>query len=59
MCIDQILLAFKKDSRGYSRQEGEDLTYANYFKNQGYMGRMLKMKLTGETKRRARLALKP
>lgn len=58
VCIDQILVAFKKESRGYSRREGEDLTYANYFKNQGYMGRILKMKVTGETKRRARVALK-
>jgi len=56
-CIDQILVAFKKESRGYSRREGEDLTYANYFKNQRYMGRMLKMKLTREIKRRARVAL--
>jgi hypothetical protein len=58
VCIDQILVAFKKESRGYSRREGEDLTYANYFKNQGYMGRMLKMKLTSEVKRRARVVLK-
>jgi hypothetical protein len=57
-CIDQILVAFKKESRGYSRREGEELTYANYFKNQSYMARMLKAKLTGDIKRFARVALK-
>jgi hypothetical protein len=57
-CIDQILVAFKKESRGYSRREGEELTYANYFKNQSYMAKMLKTKLTGDTKRHSRDALK-
>ena len=37
VCIDQILVAFKKESRGYSKREGEELTYANYFKNQSYV----------------------
>ncbi len=57
-CIDQILVAFKKESRGYSRREGEELTYANYFKNQSYVARMLKAMLTGDIKRYARVALK-
>ena len=57
-CIDQILVAFKKESRGYSRRGGEELTYANYFKNQSYVARILKAGLTGEIKRCARAALK-
>jgi len=56
-CIDQILGAFKKESRGYSKREGEELTYANYFKNQSYMAHMLKAKLSGDIKQRARIAL--
>jgi hypothetical protein len=57
-CIDQILVAFKKESRGYSAREGEELTYANYFKNQSYVARMLKARLTGDIKRCARVVLK-
>jgi len=57
LCIDHILRAFKKESSGYSKQEGEELTYANYFKNQGYVSRMLKVGLPGEVKRCARVAL--
>jgi hypothetical protein len=57
-CIDHILAAFKKESRAYSRREGEALTYANYFKAQGYMARMLNSGLPGEIKRCARAALK-
>ena len=41
-CIDHILVAFKKESRGYSRREGEELTYANYFKNQSSCRRYAK-----------------
>ena len=58
-CIDHILVAFKKESRGYSRREGEELTYANYFKSQSYVARMLKAGLPREIKRCARAALKP
>jgi hypothetical protein len=57
-CIDHILVGFKKESRGYSRREGEELTYANYFKNQSFVARMLKAKLPSEIKRDARIALK-
>jgi hypothetical protein len=57
-CIDHILVAFKKDARGYSKREGEELTYANYFKNQSSVARMLKAKLPGDIKRYARVALK-
>lgn len=56
-CIDHILVAFKKESRGYSRREGQDLTYANYFKNQSSVARMLKAGLPSEIKRCARAAL--
>jgi hypothetical protein len=41
----------------YSRREGEELTYANYFKNQGYVARMLKSGLPGEIKRYDHAAL--
>lgn len=57
-CIDHILVAFKKESQGRSRRKGEELTYVNYFKNQGYVARMLKGPLPGEIKRSARTALK-
>jgi len=56
-CIDQIIVVFNKESRGHSRREGEDLTYANYFKNQGYVARLLGAKLSGDIKRCARAAL--
>jgi hypothetical protein len=56
-CIDGILSAFKKESRRYSKREGDELSYANYFKNQTYVTRMLKTALTGEIKRRAAAVL--
>lgn len=58
-CIDHIVKAYKTESRLHSRREGEELTYANYFKNQGYVSRALKSKLSGEMKRCARVVLKP
>jgi hypothetical protein len=58
-CIDQIIVAFKKESRGHSSREGEELTYANYFKNQSYVARMLNAKLPADIKRSARVALEP
>lgn len=56
-CIDQILVAFKRESRSYSRREGQELTYANYFKNQSSVARMLKANLTGDIRRCSRIAL--
>lgn len=58
VCIDHIIAAFKKEARQYSRREGGELTYANYFRAQVYVSRMLKKGLTGEIKRCARAALK-
>ena len=57
-CIDHIRETFKKESTKYSRREGEELTYANYFKNQGYMARLLKAPMSGDMKRCARAVLK-
>jgi hypothetical protein len=57
-CIDHIVTAFKKEARQYSRREGQELTYANYFKSQSSVARMLKTGLPGELKRCARAALK-
>ncbi|MCE9508320.1 MAG: AIPR family protein [Alphaproteobacteria bacterium] len=57
-CIDQILLAYKKETRSYSKREGEELSYANYFKNQSYVARILKAKLTTDIKRYARVVLR-
>jgi hypothetical protein len=57
-CIDHILVAFKKESSKYSRREGEELTYANYFKSQSYMSGLLGAPLGGEIKRCARAVLK-
>ena len=42
----------------YSRREGQELTYANYFKSQSSVARILKAGLPGEIKRCARAALK-
>lgn len=57
-CIDQIVAAFKKEARQYSRREGRDLTHANYFKSQSSVGRILKMRMPREIKSYARAALK-
>lgn len=56
--IDYILESFKKESRKYSRREGEEMTYANYFKNQKYMARILKRSLSRKLKSCARTALR-
>jgi hypothetical protein len=58
VCIDHIVAAFKKEARQYSRREGQELSYANYFKSQSSVARMLKARLPGEIKRCARAALK-
>jgi len=57
-CIDHIVVAFKKEAKQYSRREGQELTYANYFKSQSSVARILKAGLPGEIKRCARAALK-
>jgi hypothetical protein len=57
-CIDHILEFFKREAAKYSRREREDLSYDNYFKNQGYMTRLLEAPLGGEIKRCARAVLK-
>jgi len=41
-CINHIVAAFKKETRQYLRREGQELTYANYFKSQSSIARMLK-----------------
>lgn len=56
-CIDHILEAFARESRSYSKIEGAELTYANYFKNQGALARMLNAPLGTDIKRIARVAL--
>lgn len=53
-CIDHIMEAFSKESRRYARKEGEDLTYANYFKNQGYISKMLESPLGSKIRQSAR-----
>ena len=56
-CIDHLLLAFKKEAKSYSRREGHDLSYANYFKNQTSVARMLKAGLPRNVRRCAIAAL--
>jgi hypothetical protein len=56
-CIDHIIEAFERESRAYSKREGEELTYANYFKSQGALARMLNAPLGAVVKRAARVAL--
>lgn len=57
-CIDHVLEAFKKEATRYSREFGDELTYANYFKSQGYLTRLVEASLGGEIKRCARAVLK-
>jgi hypothetical protein len=52
-CIDHILEAFARESK----REGKELTYANYFKSQGALARMLSAPLGTNIKRLARVAL--
>jgi hypothetical protein len=57
-CIDHIVAAFKKEARQYSRREGRELTYANYFKSQSSVARMLKAGLPTEIRKHARATIK-
>ena len=56
-CIDHILVAFKKEAAIHKKKKGEILTYANYFKNQSSMERMLRPQMTPSLRRLARAAL--
>lgn len=56
-CIDHIVNAFKKEAKKNLRRGGEELTNANYFKNQKSLALMLKAGLPAEIKRYARAAL--
>jgi hypothetical protein len=56
-CIDHIVAAFKKEAKQYSRHQGQELTYANYFKSQSSIARIMKAGLPGEIRRYARAAL--
>lgn len=57
-CIDHILRAFKSQTKRYARQEGKDLTYANYFKRQGAIAPIFEARLPGAIKRLGRMAMK-
>lgn len=57
-CIDHILRAFKVQTKRYARQEGKDLTYANYFKSQGALAPIFEARLPGAIKRLGRMAMK-
>ena len=55
--IDQIVASLAKEARQYARREGRELTYANFFKSQTSVGRILKSALPSDIKKYARLAL--
>jgi hypothetical protein len=57
-CIDHMLEAFKKEASRQFRKSGDELTYANYFRSQGSMTRLLEAPLGGDIKRRVRAVLK-
>ncbi len=57
-CIDHTIDTFKKESAREARKTGDELTYANYFKSQWYMTRLVEAPLGGEIKRSARAVLK-
>lgn len=48
--IDFILENYRKESRRHAKKEGENLTYANYFKNQSYILQMLRSPLNARIK---------
>ncbi len=56
-CVDYIRDAFKKESRNYARQKGEELTHANYFKTQKYVACILKAPMPRRITSLARAAL--
>jgi hypothetical protein len=56
--FDHILEKYAKEAKAFARKEGEELTYANYFKAQGSVARLLKAPLPGTLKRLARAVLK-
>lgn len=57
-CIDQVVAAYKKDAGKYSKKEKKALSHANYFKNQSYISRILKSKLSGKIKKYSRAVLR-
>lgn len=56
-CIDQTVGAIKKEVMRHARESDDELTYANYFKSQGAMTRLLELSLGGDIKRCARAVL--
>jgi hypothetical protein len=52
--LDQIVMAYKIDAKRYAKTERHVLSYANYFKNQGYISRILEGRLTPDVRRYAR-----
>jgi hypothetical protein len=57
-CIDHIVAAYKNDAGKYSKNEKKALSYANYFKNQSYISRLLESKLSGKIKKYSRAVLR-
>lgn len=50
-CVAHIVECYKIEARNHRGLEGEDLTHANYFKNQGYISKALNANLRGEINR--------
>lgn len=57
--LDQIVTAYKVDARKYLKTEKRVLSHANYFKNQGYISRILRAKPSPDVRRYARMVLQP
>jgi hypothetical protein len=57
-CIDHMLENFKKEASRHSRESGDELTYANYFKSQSSLTRLMEAPIGGNIKRGARAVLK-
>jgi hypothetical protein len=55
--LDQIVAAYRKDAKKHRKSGLGALTYANYFKNQGYVSAILKTKPAPDLRKHARAAL--
>lgn len=56
-CIDYVVDEYKREAKRYARDGGEELTYANYFKNRGYVSKLVKADLPANLRKLAKRTL--
>ena len=54
--VDHILVFYKKEARAYQRSERKDLTFANYFKNEKFVGKIMNAPIPQKLRQLARNA---